>query len=203
MSVSALTLKLILILIPGGLASLVLEKLTSYSKWESFRFVVNCILLGGLSYLFSDLVFYYFYTKDIVRFWEKISSDVDTPFWEIIRATGASIFIGFIASWIENNRIITRFASKFQIAKKYGQENLYMYFLNSTGITEIYLRDIGNDLTFHGAIDSFSQNDEICEITLKDVKVYRYNDSAFLYAMPMIFLSRPKDAILIEVPILH
>lgn len=200
MTVSALALKLILILIPGGLATLILEKLTTYLKWEPFKFIINSILLGGLSYLLSDLVFYIFCAEDIKNFWLTFTSN-NIPFWEIIRATGVSIVIGFFSAWIENNKMITRFARKFKIADKYGEENLYSYFLNSKEVTEVYVRDIPNDLTFHGIVDSFSENEQISEITLRKVKVYRYSDSAFLYDMPKVFLSRAKNAIFIEVPI--
>jgi len=200
MTLSALALKLILILIPGGLATLILEKLTTYLKWEPFKFIINSILLGGLSYLLSDLLFYIFYADDIKDFWLTFTSN-NIPFWEIIKATGVAIFIGFGASWIENKKLITKFARKFHIADKYGEENLYSYFLNSKEVTEVYVRDIANNLSFHGEVDSFSENEQISEITLRDVKVYRYNDSAFLYYMPKVFLSRPKNAIFIEVPI--
>ncbi len=124
MTVSALALKLILILIPGGLATLILEKLTTYLKWEAFKFIINSILLGGLSYLLSDLLFYVFYSADIKDFWQNFTSN-DIPFWEIIRATGVSIFIGFGSAWIENKKLISRFARRFNIADKYGEENLY------------------------------------------------------------------------------
>jgi hypothetical protein len=200
MTLSALALKLVLILIPGGLATLILEKLTTYLKWEPFKFIINAILLGGLSYLFSDLIFYYWYANEIKGFWLTFTSN-NIPFWEIIKATGVAIFIGFFASWIENKKILTRFARKFNIADKYGEENLYSYFLNSKEVTEVYVRDIVNNLTFYGIVDSFSENEQISEITLRDVTVYRYDDSAFLYEMPKVFLSRPKNSIFIEVPI--
>jgi len=201
MTLSALALKLILILIPGGLATLILEKLTTYLKWEPFKYIINSILLGGLSYLLSDLMFYVFYADDIKNFWLTFTSN-NIPFWEIIRATGVSIFIGFFASWIENKKLISKFARKFNIADKYGEENLYSYFLNSKDISEVYVRDIANNLTFYGFVDSFSENDQISEITLSKVTVYRYDDSSFLYEMPKVFLSRPKNAIFIEAPIL-
>jgi len=200
MTLSAFALKLILILIPGGLATLILEKLTTYLKWEPFKFIINSILLGGLSYLLSDLVFYIFFADNIKNFWLTFTSN-DIPFWEIIRATGVSLFIGFGTSWVENNKLISRFARKLHIADKYGEENLYSYFLNSKEVREVYVRDIANNLTFHGEVDSFSENEQISEITLTDVKVYKYDDSSFLYKMPRVFLSRPKNCIFIEVPI--
>lgn len=200
MPTSAFALKLILILIPGGLSTLILQKLTAYLKWETIKFFINSILLGGLSYLLADLIFYYWYSNEIKEFWNTFSSS-NIPFWDIIRATGVSILVGFTAAWIENKKLITNFARRFKIADKYGEENLYSYFLNRKDITEVYVRDIANNLTFHGEIDSFSENESISEISLRNVKVYRYNDSEYLYDMPKVFLARPKNAIFIEVPI--
>ena len=113
MPTSALALKLILILIPGGLATLILEKLTTYLKWEPFKFIINSILLGGLSYLLSDLIFYFLYSVDIKDFWLKFTTN-NIPFWEIIRATFISLIIGFCAAAIENYKLITRLARKFK-----------------------------------------------------------------------------------------
>ena len=200
MTVSAMALKLILILIPGGIATLILEKLTTYVKWESFKFIINSILMGGLCYILSDLIFYPFFSADIINFWKTFTSN-DIPFWEIIRATGMSILVGFLSSWIEYNKIIARFARFCKVSDKYGEENLYSYFLNNKSVSEIYFRDIANNLTFHGILESFSENEQISELVLRDVKVYKYDDSAFLYAMPKVFLSRAKNTIFIEVPV--
>ncbi len=79
MSISALALKLILILVPGGLATLILEKLTTYLKWEAFKFIINSSLLGSLSYIVSDLLVYIFFADDIQKFWQTFTSN-NVPF---------------------------------------------------------------------------------------------------------------------------
>lgn len=200
MPTSVLALKLIFILVPGGLATLILQKLTTYLKWEATKFLINSILLGGLSYIIADVLFYYWYSEEIKTFWNSFAAN-DIPFWDIVRATIVSILLGFFSAWLENKKIITNLARRVNIADKYGEENLYSYFLNRPDVNEVYVRDIPNGLTFHGLIDSFSENDTISEISLIDVKVYNYADSSLLYNMPKVFLARPKNAIFIEVPI--
>lgn len=54
MEISELTLKLVLLLVPGAIASMMFEKLTVHKKWTPFQFVTNSILMGGLSYLLAQ-----------------------------------------------------------------------------------------------------------------------------------------------------
>lgn len=56
MEISELTLKLILLLIPGAVASIIYEKLTIQKKWPAFKFLAHSILFGALSYLLTQLI---------------------------------------------------------------------------------------------------------------------------------------------------
>ncbi len=49
MEISELTLKLIIILIPGAIATVIIDKLTIHKEWPPFKFVVNAIILGIFS----------------------------------------------------------------------------------------------------------------------------------------------------------
>lgn len=200
MDVSSLTIKIIIIIIPGGLATLIFEKLTAYQKWSSFKFIVNAIFFGGICYVVSDSICYYFLKDQILMFWNHIIDDKGINLGEILRASFFALPIGFVASIIETKKYITRFAQFMGIGSKYGEENLYSYFLNQPHITEVYVRDVEYDKTFHGIIDSFSETEDICELSLRNVKVYEYETSTFLYDMEIVFISRPKNTIFIEVP---
>ena len=48
---SELTIKLIIILIPGAIATLIFGKLILHKEWSSFRFVLYSILFGIVSYV--------------------------------------------------------------------------------------------------------------------------------------------------------
>lgn len=58
MEISEFTLKLILILVPGALASIIFEKLTIYKKWSAFEFTAMSILFGGVSYIIAQTFLY-------------------------------------------------------------------------------------------------------------------------------------------------
>jgi hypothetical protein len=70
----------------------------------------------------------------------------------------------------------------------------------------VYFRDLKSNLTYHGMVELFSENDEIREIVLTNVRVY-YNEGKSeeiteLYQLNFVYLSRSKDDILIELPII-
>src|SRR4029077_5368445 len=93
-----------------------------------------------------------------------------------------------------------------KISNKFGDINLYSHFLNSPNINTVYFRDLKSNLTYHGLVESFSETDEIKEIVLRNVTVY-YNEEQIngnaivLYQLNAVYLSRPKDEVLIEISI--
>src|ERR1700730_5065954 len=160
MDVSRVTLKLIFILIPGALASLIFEKLTTHKPWNSFKFIAHSILFGVLSYLITGWLinlistFFYLHWSQLIL-WRDLDSK-NIPFDEIGKATVTSIVIGFLSSAIDYYKILNRFATWLKITNKYGDINLYSHFLNSTNINAIYFRDLKSKLTYHGFVESFS-----------------------------------------------
>jgi hypothetical protein len=208
MDVSELTLKLIFVLIPGALASLIFEKLTVHKPWNSFKFVSHSILFGVLAYLFTGL-FIKFWNWIFHAYWNDLDiikniASKEIPFVEIGNASVTGIILGLISSAIDHHKVINRFATWLRISNKYGDINLYSHFLNSPNIGPVYFRDLKSNLTYHGLIKSISENEEIREIVLINVRVY-YNEGKSeeiteLYQLNAVYLSRSKDDVLIEVP---
>jgi len=202
MDVSEFTLKLILLLIPGGVASIIFEKLTIHKSWEPFKFVTYSIMFGGFTYFLAGLTidkwlnFHY-----LNNFWTDLQSkSINYNF--ILEAVCVAIIIGLVSAGLDNYKIINKLGKRLRLTTKYGDENLYSYFLNAKNITEVYVRDLERNITFHGLIDSFSETDEIKEIVLRDVKVYDYTTSAWCYNLDKVYISKPKDNLVIEIPFL-
>ena len=200
---SELTIKLIIILIPGAIATLIFGKLILHKEWSSFRFVLYSILFGIVSYLTLQLIINGINLckcNDLpeLTIWSNLNDASSIPYKEVILASIISIILAFIATMIENRKVINRVAGFLGISGKFGDENLFSMFLNSKEIEYIYLRDIKNQLTYHGWVKSFSENDNISEIRLCDVAVYNYSDSEFLYEVGEIYLSLNKQEIIIE-----
>src|SRR5690606_33195700 len=160
-------------------------------------------LFGIISYLFLQLIingFNLFCFVDLhdLTIWNNLNNATLIPYQEVGFASIVSILIALIASMIENRKVINRVAGFFGISAKYGDENLYSMFLNSKNVQFIYLRDIKNQLTYHGWVKSFSENDIVSEIRLADVAIYNYSDSKFLYEVSEIYLSLNRHEIIIE-----
>lgn len=200
---SDLTIKLIIILIPGAISTLIFGKLILHKEWSSFRFVLYSILFGIISYLTLQLIINAINLckcNDLpeLTIWSNLNDASSIPYIEVLFASLLSIILAFIATLIENRKVINRIAGFLGISGKYGDENLYSMFLGSKEVEFIYLRDIKNQLTYHGWVKSFSENDNISEIRLCDVAVYNYSNSEFLYEVGEIYLSLNKQEIIIE-----
>lgn len=198
MEINDIAIKIIILLIPGGITTVIIESLTIHKKWSEFKFVIYTILLGTFSYLsiqFVELLFELFkyifisekckYEPRALKIWESINQNVGIPLNEILLACIMGIINGFVISAIIYYKIVFRIAKKLKVSSKYGEENLFSYLLNSNDVVEIYVRDIPNNLTYHGKIDSFSENDNSKEILLYNVKVYEYQTSTLLSASLM------------------
>lgn len=202
MEISELTLKLIIILIPGAIATKIYKKVTIHEKWSSFQFVVNSIVFGGISYLITELIIYQcFNDKRLIKFWSNLPAE-NIPYDLVIETCIVGIFISYIVSAIDRYKVVNQVAKKFRISDKYGDENLYSYFLNGKDVQEVFIRDFDNNATYHGLIDSYSEQESFCEIVLYDVAIYDNNNAQEPYYIDKIYLSRPKDRITIELPIL-
>lgn len=187
-------------MIPGSIACILYERLTIHKQWNSFKFITNAILFGSISYVLAQLFF------NICRidtsfdsFWENLPTK-EIPYQVIIKASIVSIFVGLIATGIDHYKLINRFGKWVKLTNKYGDESLYSYFLNAKDVDEVYVRDIENELTYHGLVSSYSENDDIKEILLVDVVVYDYTTSEELYLLDKIYLSRSKENLIIELP---
>ena len=204
--ISELTLKLIIILLPGAIAFLIYQKLTiSYKRKDSFYFVLNSIVFGSITYLICELilggVFGYSGFED---FWLNIKSK-DIPFTIVAIASGFAILVGYNAAYIDNNKWINRLAQKLGFTHKYGDENLFTYFLNREDIQEVFIHDIANNLSYNGTIRHYSETDEFKEIVLENVNVYAYDapEKGVAYSLKSIYLARPKDNLSIEAPFIN
>jgi len=94
------------------------------------------------------------------------------PLSEVLLACIISIFIGLLATYVGEKKIIFSWAQKLKISDKYGNESLFLKFMGKEDVREVYLKDIKNNLMYHGYIEYFGETDTIREIVLKDVDIY-------------------------------
>ena len=209
MEISELTLKLIIILIPGAIATVIIDKLTIHKEWLPFKFVVNSIILGIFSYLTLQLfenflVFIHnIFSNQVIAYtnltiWNTLEDSKNIPYKEVIYSAICGVFVGGIGTLFENIRVINKIGKKLKLTNKYGHENLFSYFLNKKETGYVYLRNFKNDITYLGYVKSFCETETTSEIVLADVSIYTCESSEFLYEIDEIYLSFPKTEIIIE-----
>jgi hypothetical protein len=204
-----LMVTIIIILIPGIISTVISDKLTVHSRWDSFKYGLYSLVLGIFSYSSLQVAIYLI---DIIKscfsnetIWNHlivwkiiVGKQTDLPGFEVALATLFSIPIAYITSWLVNFKFFNKIGQFFKITTKYGDENLFSYYLNAVEIDWIYVRDPEFNLTYQGRITSYSENQSIQEIVLSQVTVFRYKDSAELYSLPTIYLTKELGRFIIE-----
>ena len=150
--------------------------------------------------IFGKIVGY----DDFIDFWSQLKSD-EIPFGIVATASGCAILIGYVAATSDNHKWINWLGQLIGFSNKYGDENLFSFFLSREDVQEVNIHDITNNLTYNGLIREYSETDEFKEIVLEEVKVYPYDDpdKGPSYSLKMLYLVRPKDNLVIEVPLVN
>ncbi|WP_162455433.1 hypothetical protein [Pseudoxanthomonas kalamensis] len=200
-----------LISFPGLIATVICDKLLVHAeRWNSFKYGIYTFIFGVGSYVVLQFLAWAtflcsrhlpFLSKSAaLGLWGTLSSGQDLHFSEVAWATGLSPLIALAAVYCVNKKHLTRFAQLLGISNKYGDENLFSYFLNSPDVLWVYLRDPAAGFSYRGVVRSFSETKEVQEIALTDVTVYSYEDSDPLYQLDSIYLSKPLGTFTIESP---
>lgn len=205
---SQLVVTLIVIMLPGIIAAIISDKITFHAKWDSFKFGLYSLVLGVLSY--GGLQASYLLI-DIVRagglpvqwtwlgIWQAaLKAEAGVNAMEVFFAAVFAFPVALIASFCVNHKIFNKTARLLGVSTKFGDENLFSYFMGGKDVDWIYIRDKPDDLTYEGQVISYAENPSCHEVVLADVKVYRYSDSEFLYEVPFVYLCKPFGSIVIE-----
>lgn len=209
MEISAFTLKLIILVIPGALGAIIIERLTVHKRqWSPFKFVVNSILVGLIAYLVNELVvgFVNWFASpgnslSHLSIWDDLINPKSSaiPYAEVMFACLTGIALGFLITKGDTNKWLNWVAQWLNLSHKYGDENLFSYYLYDLN-EYVYVRCKRQGFTYMGLVRAFSETEEIKELVLKDVTVYDYETSSPLYELKELYVSLLKDDVVIELP---
>jgi hypothetical protein len=201
MQISELTIRIILLILPGAIATLIIEKLTVHKPWDAFRFLFYSTLMGFTTYLTYQAYYFLIGNSDILSFWKAITDNkVSISIKEILCASITAIPLGFIVSAAVQYKIINKIANRLKVSSKYGDDNLFYHFLNLNEVQWLWIRDKDQDITYEGLIQYYNETDTLREIVLSEVKVFRSSDSEFIREAPYIYLTFSPDRFIIELP---
>jgi len=134
-----------------------------------------------------------------LKIWHSAASEKpEIPAMEVVLAVALSTPVALFMSWLVKYKFINKLGQRIGVTYKFGDENLYSYYLNAEEINWIYVRDPVTNLTYQGKVQLFSENDSIQELVLSEVTVFRYEDSEELYSVPTIYLAKETGKFIIE-----
>ena len=219
MEISILSLELFLILIPGGIASIMFYKLSEFNKVDNkfYKFLINSLLFNLINYLLIYLIYMVFqgifcifcnnsFCKLIhkpIGYYISILIDVkniNALYFVLfyVFTLIMAILLSVLAVYIENKKSINRLFNKvFKITNKYGDESLVEYYLNSPDIRTINVVLVNENLMYRGSILSFNKNNNTLELILSEVEIFDINAKK-LGSSDLVYLSKKENNIIIE-----
>jgi hypothetical protein len=199
------------ILFPGLISTVIADKITVHSRaWDSFKYGMYSFVFGVFCYVIVQILSWFMtYLPERLQVlpvrvgtldvWSLVADGrVRIDLLEVFSATVLSVPVAFFGAFLINYKIFHKLAKKLRISQKYGDENLYSYYLNAKEIDWVYVRDSERKLTYQGRVVSFSESDKIQELVLSDVTVYAYDDSTEYYSVPSIYVCREMGRFVIE-----
>lgn len=197
--------RIIFLCFPGIIALKIYRQINgkkTLKDWEDFIEILLFSVFGYLFLYFINEIFIKIkWSHGSVTFFNAIVNEKQQLLWpEIFYATIISIILAFIISYFNYRKSLNKLALKLKLTKRYGDEDVWNYLFNSDNIEWVFVRDIKADRCYFGYVPIFSDDTEKRELVIRNVKVYRNIDNAYLYDIEAIYISREHDEISIEIP---
>lgn len=208
MELSELLVRVLFLFLPGIIATIVIEMLTSHRKRQAMHFIIHSYLLGVMSY--GLLLFIVFINNKIVIIrgevptWEvtflktlfndKENIHVNEVFW----ASLIGLLVAILITAMINYSLIYWLTNKLKISRKHGEGDVWDFMFNSSDTNWVNIRY--NDFVYQGSVVSYSEKENTREVLLNKVKVYPKDGGNELYEMPYMYFNFDVNSnIIIEV----
>ena len=201
MDLSSFLIRVIFLVIPGVVSSLLYRSLTGRAKrpdWEAyleilaFSLVAYCVT-GFFFWLSTDHGF-----KALQALYDDKMPVDRQVVGEIVAAAIVGAPIAFVASYVEQYKIINRIGRRLRATRRFGDEDVWDYLQRSPNVIWVLVRDHKFDLAYYGWVEAYSDPYKTRELLLRDVKVHRNSTAAFMYEAVGIYISRNAEDLTIE-----
>ncbi|AQU79566.1 hypothetical protein AJGP001_09975 [Planococcus faecalis] len=180
MSFSELTLKLLILLIPGVIAILVIDLFTNHSKKDLKYFLLHSYLLSIIAYFIHSLFSHNSFFVNI------LDSRINIDLSEVIQVSIIGFLLGVVLSYLINYKILYNLAAKIKLSKKFGDGEVWESIISNNEVSWVTIRDNKSKLTYLGKILHFSDVPGKRELALTEVDVFT-EDSDYLYSQQLIY----------------
>lgn len=202
MSLSGFLIRIILLVIPGIIGSLLYRSLrgrTSRKDWEDY---LEIVVFAFLAYSIHGLLNKMFGAGDPLTAFRAFTNEtaaIDQPVGHaIFFASLLSVPVAFAASYVDEYKLINKFARRIKATRRFGDEDVWDYFNRSPDIKWVYVRDQKRDVYYYGWIQTWSDPYKERELLLREVEVYQKSTAELLYKTDVVYLSRKSDDLTID-----
>ena len=202
MNISEFAFSLLLIFFPGIICAYTVDMFTNHRERTQFQFVINAFLLGFGSYLLYAIAVYLIAPEKIgsINFIYALSAEkLKISLKEILYVGVVSVLLAIVLIVINTNKLHFRLAQKLQITKKFGEQDVWEFLMNSADTEWVTVRDNENNIMYDGSVKAFSDNSKEAELLLENVSVYKNDSGKHLYDIDVQYLSLSRGKISIEI----
>lgn len=202
MQISALFIRIVILVLPGLVVSLFYRKLRGGRQQKDWRDLAEITLFALSSYaLFGAALELFSAAGGPAALDALFDESVPVRWTEVIIASGVSVILAILASYAHQFKLINRFGRAIGATWRYGDEDVWEYFHNSPDIGSwVFVRDHKQNLVYFGWIELYSESGDERELLLSEVEVYSNETDEPLYTVPLMYVSRDAYDFTIEVP---
>lgn len=201
MQISALFIRLVVLVLPGLVGSLFYRKLRGGRQQKDWRDLAEITLFALSSYALYGAALELFAAEGPVALKALFDEGVPVRWTEVVVASFISVGLAVLVSYVNEWKLINRFGKYIGATWRYGDEDVWEHFHNSSEYGRwVFVRDHKLDLVYFGWIDTFSESGAERELLISDVEVYSNEDGERLYEVPVLYVARDRHDFTIEVP---
>lgn len=202
MNITELVWNLFILLLPGVISTLMIRYISTNRKYSVFDFVIYSAILGVGTFVIMEL-FCSLYWLLLGIFYESINIEfgLNLSVWENLfnghnELNKTEMFIsyllavplGFLWGFIISKKVIIRVFQNLKLTTRYGDDDVWCYFLNSPDNEWIYVHNKVSNLTYYGKISAYSDSTEKRELILEDVVIYQSDTWQEKYETNAVYL---------------
>ncbi|MBM3327201.1 MAG: hypothetical protein FJY65_09570 [Calditrichaeota bacterium] len=199
MNLTDLTIRLLVIGIPGIVCYFITRRLTTSERISTWESMLHIFVYSFLSY---SVVSLFKPSVDAISLFVDTKATIDSVV--LIYTLFSALILSYPLALISNKGLINKIGKKLHITKRISDKDVWLDFHNLP-IDELnngwmFVRDLKTKLVYYGYIYSFSESRDVRELILSDVSVYTNDEAEHLYEVKFLYLTRNRDELTIEVP---
>ena len=202
MSLSDYTIRLMLLFLPGIIAFVIVDNLTSHKKTQTHHWIIYSFLLGFMSYMcwmiFCSIMHCIFEANIQAHFLSSLTDIKESiDFYEIRNVSFIAVMEGIFLVKAKKDRWLVRLAKYFNISNKFPEIDAWENCLALYSPAWIRVRDQANDRCYQGKLVSSSDENDRDGLVLQEVSVYT-EQGQLLYTVPVVYIPRKMEDLIIE-----